>query len=83
MWLIETETLTLHHFLGSDVPLYAILSHRWENSEVSFSDFQDGKGPGMAGWEKILGCCAQAVKDGWNYVVSMIRLAEAGSNLIE
>ncbi|KAM3075370.1 hypothetical protein ACMFMG_007190 [Clarireedia jacksonii] len=67
MWLIETKSLTLHHFLGSDIPPYAILSHRWETSEVSFSDFQNGKGPGMTGWEKILHCCAQAVKDGWNY----------------
>jgi hypothetical protein len=74
MWLIETRNLTLHHFHGSDIPPYAILSHRWETSEVSFSDFQDGKGPSMTGWEKILGCCAQAVEDDWNYVVSMICL---------
>ncbi|KAH7370138.1 heterokaryon incompatibility protein-domain-containing protein [Rhexocercosporidium sp. MPI-PUGE-AT-0058] len=68
MRLINTSTLLLHEFSGRNVPLYAILSHRWENSEVTFEDLKGGKGPDRAGWRKITGCCSQAARDGWEYV---------------
>lgn len=75
MRLIQTESLIIHEFFDSDIPPYAILSHRWETSEVSFLDFQEARGPGMKGWEKISGCCAQAALDGWKYIVSVFCLA--------
>jgi hypothetical protein len=71
MRLLNSSKLTLHEFFGSNIPKYAILSHRWENEEVTFQDMRDGKGPGMAGWSKVTGCCAQAVLDGLGYVVSL------------
>jgi hypothetical protein len=71
MRLIDTVTLELHEFFGKDAPLYAILSHRWEEDEVTFQDFRGGRGPEMRGWSKVTGCCAQAAKDGWQYVVSI------------
>ncbi len=71
MRLLNSSNLKLHEFIGSNVPRYAILSHRWENEEVTFQDMRDGKGPGMAGWSKVNGCCAQALVDGWEYVVSL------------
>jgi hypothetical protein len=71
MPLLDSSKLTLHEFYDSNIPKYAILSHRWENEEVIFQDMRDGKGPGMAGWSKVTGCCAQAVLDGWKYVVSL------------
>jgi hypothetical protein len=71
MRLLNSSKLTLHEFFGSNIPTYAILSHRWENEEVTFQDMRDGKGPRMAGWSKVTGCCAQAVLDGWEYVVSL------------
>ena len=30
---------------------------------------QQGRGPEVAGWTKIVGCCAQALKEGWEYAV--------------
>jgi hypothetical protein len=72
MRLLNASDLTLHEFFGSNVPKYAILSHRWENEEVTFQDLRGGRGPGMAGWSKVEGCCAQAVLDGWDYVVSIL-----------
>jgi hypothetical protein len=51
------------------MPLYAILSHRWEGAEVTFQDMNDGKAVQMKGYAKILGCCAQARKDGFEYAV--------------
>lgn len=70
MRLINTSKLTLHEFFGESIPPYAILSHRWEDSEVTFEDFRDGKNPSLAGWKKITGCCVKAAADGWEYVVS-------------
>lgn len=70
MRLINTSTLLLHEFSGRDIPLYAIFSHRWEDAEVTFDDLRGGKGPDRAGWRKITGCCSQAARDGWEYVVS-------------
>jgi hypothetical protein len=63
MRLLNTETFTLSEFFGENIPPYAILSHRWEAEEVSFRDLNDGNGPGLAGYSKILGLCAQAKKD--------------------
>jgi hypothetical protein len=71
MRLLNSSKLTLHEFFGSNIPTYAILSHRWENEEVTFQDMRDGKGPRMVGWSKVTGCCAQAVLDGWEYAVSL------------
>lgn len=67
MRLINTSTLDLELFFGKAVPDYAILSHRWNEEEVSFQDLQDGKGKNMAGYSKIGRCCAQARSDGWQY----------------
>lgn len=74
MRLLHASNTTLHEFFGDRVPQYAILSHRWDNSEVTFQDLKDGKGPDMSGWEKVRGCCAQAVLDGWEYVVSVLNI---------
>lgn len=68
MRLINTSTLSLELFFGEAVPYYAILSHRWNDIEVSLQDLQDGKGEKMAGYLKIQKCCAQAQLDGWQYV---------------
>lgn len=82
MRLLNASKLTMHEFLGSSIPKYAILSHRWENEEVAFQDFRDGKGPRMAGWSKVTGCCAQALLDGWKYVVSNSPIAPVVSSLL-
>ncbi|OTA30570.1 hypothetical protein BTJ68_12409 [Hortaea werneckii EXF-2000] len=39
MRLINTETLEMHEFLPADIPRYAILSHRWQEEEVSFKQY--------------------------------------------
>jgi hypothetical protein len=71
MRLLNTTTFELEEFFGANIPQYAILSHRHGNSEVTFQDVLNGKGLVKEGWRKILGCCAQARKDGWNWVVSL------------
>lgn len=71
MRLLHTKDLDLHNFFGSNIPHYVILSHRWEDEEVTFQDLQAGNGPKMTGWSKIIGCCKQAVDDGLEYAVSI------------
>jgi Heterokaryon incompatibility protein (HET) len=40
MWLLHSRELHFKQFHGSAIPKYAILSHRWEENEVSFKDLQ-------------------------------------------
>lgn len=47
---------------------YAVLSHTWEEEEVCYSDFIDGNGQKLKGWQKIKRCCHRAAMDGWTYV---------------
>lgn len=58
MRLLHIETLELKEFFGEEVPPYAILSHRWDKSEVSFTEMREKRNmeghPGMA---KIQGFC--------------------------
>lgn len=72
MRLLDTTTLIPHEFFGSNIPPYAILSHRWQDSEVTFKNLENGDCFQMEGWAKVTGLCAQAVKDGWQYAVSCI-----------
>jgi hypothetical protein len=63
MRLINVNTFELKEFFGADAPHYAILSHRWENEEVTFQDLLSGRGKTMLGWKKIEGCCQMASRD--------------------
>lgn len=54
MWLINTSTLELEHFIGHPKGQYAILSHTWGDDEVSFHDMQDlTRAKRLAGFQKI------------------------------
>ena len=81
MRLLRTSSpWTIHEFFGERVPSYAILSHRWEDEEVTFQDMQKYEQSSidddmaqesifrMRGWTKILSCCRQAVSDGFGWV---------------
>jgi hypothetical protein len=67
MRLINTETLELQEFFDSDIPPYAILSHRWEQDEVSYQDMLEGKKKGGAGYAKISNFCALALRDHFDW----------------
>ena len=68
MRLINTQTLDLEEFQGA-APEYAILSHTWEDGEVSLQEFIK---PGMEikekqGYSKITATCHQARLDDIGY----------------
>jgi len=67
MRLLRTTTLELHEFFDNGIPPYVILSHRWEEAEVTFQDMKDGQRPGKKGFQKIVQFCQQAVEDGFQY----------------
>jgi hypothetical protein len=72
MRLLDTSKIELHEFFDAQIPEYAILSHRWEDGEVTFQLFQSREGLEMAGYQKISKFCAKAASDGWEYVVSLL-----------
>lgn len=70
MLLLHTTRLELEDFIGDDIPKYAILSHTWGDGEVLFRHVWEKTFPSddSAGSSKIRNACAQAVKDGWEYI---------------
>jgi hypothetical protein len=82
MRLLDTTTFELTEFFGTDIPLYAILSHRWEESEVTFQDLQLESRTEMKAWSKIVSACTQAKNDGWKYMVRNGIFSTFSSSLI-
>jgi hypothetical protein len=71
MRLLNTKSLQLKDFLGTDRPPYAILSHTWGQEEVLFEDIQNvfrEKALAKTGFLKVQGCCNKAVEDGFDWV---------------
>src|SRR6187402_354821 len=69
MRLINVSTLQLEEFMdGRHAPLFAILSHTWEQGEVTFQDFAS---PDVArqkqGYGKIEQTCKRAKASGIGY----------------
>ena len=70
MRLLNTTTLKLHEFFEKDTPHYMILSHRWENDEVTFQDVKKGRNLDAAGWQKVRAFCkfARELQYEWAWV---------------
>jgi hypothetical protein len=78
MRLLRAETLKFEEFSSDDVPVYAILSHCWEQDELSHQDMSrviehGNMAPGTRhiqekqGYRKIYNFSRQALKDGYEY----------------
>ena len=61
MRLLNSKTLEFREFFDSDIPKYAILSHRWGSDEASFQDFERGLERTRKGFSKIEQCCKMAL----------------------
>lgn len=68
MRLLHSATLQFEEFFDSDIPKYAILSHRWEGKEISFQEFQDSEDKSGARFAKIRNFCSLAEKEGFEWV---------------
>lgn len=63
MRLLHTTELRFEEFFDANVPPYAILSHRWGDSEVSYQDLMQDRKKDGAGYVKILAFCKRAAAD--------------------
>ena len=72
MRLLHTESLEFEEFLGPTLPRYAILSHTWEQEEVSYQEMiqshQDQRIRSKDGYTKIVNCCEHAASAYFDYV---------------
>lgn len=82
MRLINTTSLKFGEFYDSDLPPYAILSHRWTGNEVSFQDYEGARnyflniklgteelqGEVTCDFSKINSCCSLAQQRGLRWV---------------
>lgn len=61
MRLINVRTMELCEFFGAEIPGYAILSHTWNDGEVTYQHWQDLRVASQrAGFSKIKGACLKA-----------------------
>lgn len=68
MRLVNTETLKLEEFTEEHIPKYALLSHRWEDDEVTYHDMQLGREQSRKGCAKLYDCCRCARNRGISHV---------------
>jgi hypothetical protein len=62
-------TLVLTDFRGKTIPPYAILSHRWSDSEILIEDITSGEYKEKEeGYKKLKFCAEQAVRDKLRYL---------------
>jgi hypothetical protein len=64
----ENMELELQEFFDHQIPRYAILSHRWEQDELSYQDLQAQRNRGGAGFTKVQKCCEKASTDGYEWL---------------
>ncbi|THU94492.1 HET-domain-containing protein [Dendrothele bispora CBS 962.96] len=68
MRLLNTGTFKVKEFFN-DLPRYVILSHTWEDEEVTFQDIQDLEvAKGKAGWSKVEMACLYARKHKFKWI---------------
>lgn len=71
MRLLNTTTLTLETFRGTDLPRYAILSHTWGEDEILFEDVQHNsfkQWRKRSGAAKVIDSAKKAGTNGFEYI---------------
>ena len=73
MRLLNTIDHSCKEFFGSELPKYAILSHRWiRDEEVSYEDFVGKCNFESSGYRKIIKSCERAQRYLWR--IDMARI---------
>ncbi|KAI0536367.1 ankyrin repeat-containing protein [Xylaria digitata] len=68
MRFLNTPKIEICEFRHDEIPSYAILSHTWEEEEVTFQDIEGARGESKKGYRKIKNCCSIASASGFEYV---------------
>jgi hypothetical protein len=69
MRLLSTDTLTFHEFMGDKFPQYAILSHTWDEQELTYYEMLNPT-PAVkmkAGYMKMMGFATKSKELGYQY----------------
>ncbi|TGO54944.1 hypothetical protein BCON_0099g00080 [Botryotinia convoluta] len=64
----DTEKLRVQEFSQRYIPSYAILSHRWDEDEVTFEDIKNGDFKQKKGFAKLEGCRTRARVDKYDWI---------------
>lgn len=68
MWLLNTTSLELQFVEQASDHQYAILSHTWEEEEVTFVEMRSKISlEHKQGYRKVVACCRQAACDGFDF----------------
>jgi Heterokaryon incompatibility protein (HET) len=67
MRLLHTSELRTQEFAEGSIPEYAILSHTWDEQELSFQDVSSGNFADLAGFDKMRRTC-ETVRDKYRYI---------------
>lgn len=69
MRLLHTKNLRVTYFVSGKTPrTYAILSHTWEEEEVTLEDMEKGNSESKKGYQKLKKSCNRALKDGYEWI---------------
>lgn len=68
MRLINVHDGSFKEFIGRNVPPYAILSHTWEEEEVSYKDVIENRHREKKGFDKVEMTCKIAASEGIEWV---------------
>jgi len=70
MRLLDAKNLNFHEFLGATTPQYSILSHTWEDEEVSYQEMLSERSliEGKAGYRKIRKAAEMVSSMGYNFI---------------
>ncbi|KAF4928493.1 Vegetative incompatibility protein HET-E-1 [Colletotrichum viniferum] len=68
MRLLNARTIAVEDFSSKRIPPYAILSHTWEDDEVTLQDMERQSANTKAGYAKIRDSCEQTLRDNLGYI---------------
>ncbi|RYP79640.1 hypothetical protein DL770_006589 [Monosporascus sp. CRB-9-2] len=68
MRLLNTDNFEVKEFRDDGAPRYAILSHTWDEEELTFQDMEGTHVVNKKGYQKVKRCCSVAKADGFKHV---------------
>ena len=68
MRLINVNTLRMKEFYEPGVPQYIILSHRWQQDEITLQEYVHGDAPSRSSYHKIETMCRLALEQSIKWI---------------
>lgn len=69
MGLVNVHIKELENFFESEIPAYAVLSHRWSREELTYKEVLKKKvDENKQGYQKLIKACKIAANHGLDYI---------------